>query len=230
MKEPVLQLSEQFPYDPEKILASSKGEAYVAIMLANGHIGVCSTLNKPVDTDPLLLTRPDLNRPDHRMLAIAFINAHQNYLTENTGSGDIFDQVDFGKMKHTVMVGYFPPLVEKFRKEGFSLTPFDLNGDYADLAPMSRMEEQLGEADCVIMSATTLVNSSFTDVVAKIRPGSSIYMLGPSTPLHPLFREQYNITGSFGMIFRPYDFEVLEIISQGMGTQSFSKKGNKVSL
>src|SRR5450759_63955 len=76
MKDPVLVLFEDFPYNTEKILASACGEAYVAIMLANGQIGVCSTLDKTVETDPLLLTSPDLKRMDHRMLVTAYANAH----------------------------------------------------------------------------------------------------------------------------------------------------------
>lgn len=230
MKDPVLVLFEDFPYNTEKILASSCGEAYVAIMLANGRIGVCSTLDKTVDADPLLLTSPDLKRMDHRMLVTAYANAHTNYIQENLGSGDIFDQVDFARKKNVVMVGYFPPLVEKFRKDGISLTTFDHGKDYPDLTPMSQLGEKLGQSDCVIITATTLINATFTEVVAQIKPGSEIYLLGPSTPLHPGIRQQYKITGLFGMVFKPYDFEVLEFISKGMGTQSFSKKGKKVSL
>ena len=43
-------------------------------------------------------------------------------------------------------------------------------------------------------------------------------------------KKQYHITRLFGMIFKPYDFEILEMISQGLGTPSFSKKSKKVSL
>ena len=230
MEDPVSLLLENFPYDPGKILASACGEVYVSIMLANGQIGVCSTLGKPVETDPLLLTGPDLKRPDHRMLVIAYANAHINYVQENLGSGDIFDQVDFSKKNRTVMVGYFPPLVEKFRKQGLSLTVFDQDKDYPDLTPIDQLGEKLGQSDCFIITATTLINSTFTDIISQITPGSDIFMLGPSTPLYPPIRSQYNLAGQFGMLFKPYDFEVLEMISKGMGTPSFSKKGKKVSL
>ena len=230
MKDPVSVLFEEFPYDAGKILASACGEAYVAIMLANGQIGVCSALNQPVETDPLLLTKPDLKRPDHRMLIVAYANAHVNYIQENLGTGDIFDQVDFGKKTNTVMVGYFPPLVEKFRKEGFPFTTFDQHKDYPELTPLSEMDGKLGESDCVIITSTTLINATFTNLIGKIRPGTDVLMLGPSTPLHKAFRDQHSVTRLFGMTFRPYDFEVLEIISTGLGTQSFSKRGKKVSL
>lgn len=230
MKDPVSVLYEAYPYDTGKILATSSGEAYVAIMLANGNTGVCSTINHAVETDPMLLGRPDLKRMDHRMLVMAYANAHSNYARENLGSGDIFDVVDFARKTSTVMVGYFPPLVEKFRKGNLALTAFDQQKDYPDLAPFSRLDEMLGQSDCVIITSTTLINSTFTGIIAKINPDAEIFMLGPSTPLYPPLKEEYHITRQFGMTFRPYDFEVLEIISKGMGTQSFSKKGKKVSL
>ena len=230
MQDPVSVLYQNFPYDAGKILATACGEAYVAIMLSNGQIGVCSTLANPVDTDPLLLVRPDLKRVDHRMLVTAYANAHVNYIQAGLGSGDIFDQIDFSTKKNTVMVGYFPPLVEKFRQDGLPLNAFDQHKNYPDLTPIEQLDEKLNLADCVIITASALVNSTLSEVFQKVRPDSETYLLGPSTPLFPLIRDQYKISRLFGMIFKPYDFEVLEIISQGMGTRSFSKKGKKVSL
>lgn len=230
MKDPVAILFEGYPYDSGKILASACGNAYVAIMLANGQIGVCSTLNKSVETDPLLLVKPDLTRLDHRMLVIAYANAHVNYLQDNLGSGDIFEVVNFSKRNHTVMVGYFPPLVEKFRKDGLALTVFDQQKDYPDLTPAEQLGEKLGQSDCVIITSTTLINSTLADVLPQIKSGSEIYVLGPSAPLYPVIKQEYNITSLFGMIFNLYDFQVLNIISTGLGTQSFSRKGKKVTL
>jgi uncharacterized protein (DUF4213/DUF364 family) len=230
MKDPISILLDDFPYDAGKILASACGDAYVAIMLANGQIGVCSTLNQPVDTDPLTLTMPDLNRMDHRKLVMAFANAHINYMQENLGSGDIFDRVDFSKSKHTVMVGYFPPLVEKFRNGGLPLSVFDQQKDYPDLTPLSQLKENLDQAGSVILTSTSLINSTFLEIIPQINQGPDIYLLGPSTPLYPVIKEQFNVTCLFGMVFKPYDFEILEIISKGLGTQSFSQKSKKVSL
>lgn len=230
MEDPVDVLSEGFPFDTGNILATACGEMYVAIMLANGHIGVCSTLGAPVETDPLLMTRPDLKRMDHRMLSVAYANAHINYRHDELGTGDIFDQVDFSRKKNTVMVGYFPPLVEKFRENGFSLSAFDQHKEYPDLTPLSLLGEKLSQSDCVIITSTTLINSTFAAVIAQVKPGCDIFLLGPSTPLYEIIKKQYNITGMFGMIFKPYDFEVLDSIGKGMGTRSFSKKGKKVSL
>ncbi len=230
MKDPVTLLYETYPFDAEKILASACGEAYVAVMLASGRIGVCSTLGKPIETDPLVLTSPDLKNRDHRMLVTAYANAHINYEIENPIPGDIFEQVDFASKKSTVMIGYFPPLVEKFRKDGITLFSFDQLKDYPDLTPQSQLEEKLSKADCVIISATALINSTFTEIINQVKPGSDIFMLGPSTPLYSGLISEYRVSKLFGMTFRLFDFEVLGLIGKGMGTQSFSKKSYKVSL
>ncbi len=223
-------LFEAFPYDAGKVLASACGEAYVAIMLASGRIGVCSTLGKPIETDPLQLTSPDLKNREHRMLVTAYANAHVNYEHANLGSGDIFERVDFASKRNTVMIGYFPPLVDKFRRDGITLFPFDQLKSYPDLVPQSLMGEKLSQTDCVVISATSLINSTFTEIISQVNPGSEIYLLGPSTPLFEDLLSDYRITKLFGMTFRLFDFEVLGLIGKGMGTQSFSKKSFKVSL
>jgi uncharacterized protein (DUF4213/DUF364 family) len=230
MKDPVSVLLENFPYDAGKILASSCGKAYVSIMLANGQIGVCSTADQPVETDPLLLKTPDLTRADHRMLVTAYSNAHINYNHESYTTGDIFDQVDFNGNSNTVMIGYFPPLVDKFKKAGLPLTVFDQIRDYPELTPVSQLPGFLKSADSVILTASSMVNSTFTDILASIKPGAAVFLLGPSTPLYPMIKGEFSITGLFGMVFKPYDFELLEIIGRGLGTRAFSKKSKKVSL
>ena len=230
MKDPLNILSDRYPYNPDKILASACGDAYVAIMLTSGHIGVCSTLGKPVETDPLQMTRPSLNKPDHRILMTAFANAHANYQKADYANGDIFEQVDFSRRTHIVLVGYFPPLVEKFQNENIPVSVFDLEKDYSGLTDLSLKDEKLVEADCVIITATTLINSTLSGILAKINGECETYLLGPSTPLFPELMSEFNLTGMFGMIFKPYDFGLLEMITSGMGTRSFSKKGKKVSL
>jgi uncharacterized protein (DUF4213/DUF364 family) len=230
MKDPLSALYESYPYNPEEILATAVGSAYVAIMLTTGEIGVCSTLNKPVTTDPLTLYDPDLNKHDHRVLITAFINAHANYKDFGFGQGDIFDQIDFSKKSNIVMIGFFPPLVQKFQGNGISFNVFDQQKEGSVLTPASELEENLGKSDCIILTSTTITNLSFSGIISMANEQSITYLLGPSTPMHSIFKDQFNITQLFGMVFKPYDFEVLGIISKGFGTQSFSKKGKKVSL
>lgn len=230
MTDPIGWMSERYPYDPDKILACARGGIYTAIMLANGNIGVCATLGHPVDTDPISVFKTDLTRIDHRILVNAFYNANCNNIAEIKSSGDIFDIIDFSGTSNNVMVGYFPPLVEKFREAGIQVKIFDQSKDYPGLVPMNELIRRIPEADRIIITSTTLFNGSFEGIMHQKRTSADLFLLGPSTPLDPEFKKAFDITGLFGMIFEPYDFEVLEIIGKGHGTPSFSAKGKKVSL
>ncbi len=230
MTDPLVFLSERCPYDAGNILASVRGKKYFGIMLANGQIGVSSTLGITIEADPLLVTKSDLNRQDHRVFQLAYANAVLNYEQEYSLTGDIFELVQFGKDKPTVMIGYFPPLVEKFRGAGLPLKVFDLQQEYADLSPASELPSAAAAAGQVIISATSLINKTVFEILAHAKTKTDLYLLGPSTPLTDQMKKIFGFTHLFGMIFDPYEFAVLELIGQGLGTQSFSSKGKKVKL
>jgi hypothetical protein len=230
MVDPIEWMSDRYPYDPDRILACTRGSVYTALMLANGQIGVCATPGNPEDTDPVSIFQADLSRTDHRILVNAFYNAHCNCKTDMMKHGDIFELIDFSRTSKHVMIGYFPPLVEKFRKGGIPVSVFDHSKEFPDVFPAGEMSTLVPEAEKIIMTSTTIFNGSFSKILALKNPSSQLYLLGPSTPLDPDFKQEFGIAGLFGMIFEPYDFEVLKIIGQGHGTPSFSAKGKKVSL
>ena len=230
MTDPLVFLSERCPYNAGNILASVRGKMYFGIMLANGQIGVSSTLGITLETDALLVTKIDLNRQDHRIFQLAYANAVLNYEQEYPLTGDIFDLVQFGKDNPTVMIGYFPPLVEKFRSAGLPLKVFDLQKEHADLSGAAELPSATSAAGQVIISATSLINKSVSEILAYAKTKTDLYLLGPSTPLNEQMRKNFGFTHLFGMIFEPYEFAVMEMIGQGLGTQSFSSKGEKVKL
>jgi len=230
MNDPLLTLAEKYPYDPGRILASVRGKVYSAIMLSDGQVGVCATLGHVVEADPMLLHQPDLKRTDHRILVNAYFNASHNGWQKHDSTGDIFEVVDFRKTGNNLMVGYFPPLVEKFRAAGIPLKVFDLHNDFPDQSPIEELPGELPGAECLILTSTTLFNGTFTDIITRLDPMAEVYMLGPSTPLDPGLKSQHRIKRLFGMIFEPYDFEVLKKIGNGEGTRSFSTLGKKISL
>ena len=230
MTDPLIYLSGVCPYDPGKILATVRGDAYFAVMLSDGKIGVCSTLNGKSGSDPLQVTTIDLNLEDHRVFQLAYANAVLNYAQEYPQSGDIFDLVEFRKDLPAVMIGFFPPLVQKFRKAGLPLKIFDLRKKDPAILPIEELPESVGNARQVIITSSSLVNQSFTGILSHSSSGSDLYLLGPSTPLNEGFKTTFGIRRLFGMVFEPYEFAVLDRIGQGLGTQSFSTFGEKVSL
>lgn len=230
VSDPFPSMAAQYPYDPGRILAVARGLAYVAIMLDDGHIGVCATLGHQVETDPLTLRTPDYSRLEHRILCCAYFNASHNSHQHFESSGDIFEMVDFSGTSRTVMVGDFQPLVARFRAEKIPLKVYDLKETSDERAPIEEMPDALAKAERVIMTSTTIFNGTFTEVLSQIGASGEIFLLGPSTPLAIDLFGGMPIKRLCGMVFEPFDFNVLNLIAAGHGTRSFSPLANKVSL
>ena len=77
--DPLQYFANIFPFEKKKIKRYAIGEKYVGIMLNNGHIGVCSTLQNTVEdalmTDGIL----SLETLSHRIIYNAYVNAVVNY-------------------------------------------------------------------------------------------------------------------------------------------------------
>jgi len=230
MNDPLQYLSGKFPYSPASILATVRGSRYFAIMLKDGRIGVSATLGARLEADPLLIKVIDLSREDHRIYQLAFINANINSSSGYSASGDIFEMVDFSKSSLTAMVGYFPPLVRKFRDAGYNLKVFDLHHPYEDADPLEEFDQTIASAGTIIISATTLINNSLNKILSLSGKDATRFLLGPSTPLVDEFQAEYGFRHLFGMIFESYEFGVLDQIGKGEGTQKFGTFGKKVML
>lgn len=230
MEDPLVFLARECPWQPDRILATVKGTVYFGMMLSDGRVGVAATLGNTLESDPQKLRQPDLTRADERIYQLAYSNACLNYDLEGSEEGDIFDRVSFQGEAPTVMVGYFPPLVKKFRDSGLPLRAFDLHKEYEDAESMERLPEAISQAGRLILTATSLINGSAMEVMGQAPAAAPRYLLGPSTPLSKSFAEKYGFTALFGMVFEPYEFAVLDAIGQGLGTKSFSAFGKKVLI
>lgn len=202
------------------------GDKYVAAMNNNGQIGVCATLNVKVHQNHI--SNIDFSKAECRVVANAFINASLNYLSKPDGYGDIFDVVDFTRFANPVMIGYFGSLVQKLQGKGVSPVVFDIDQHDAPVLPMEKQHEYLTQADCVILTSTSLGNGTFGGIAKAVSPKCSIYMLGPSTPLHNLMFTIPQVKGLFGSIFPINNTETLNLIAQGYGTRGFMHTMQKV--
>ncbi len=230
MTDPLEYLAGICPFNPGRILATVRGDVYFAVMLSDGKIGVCYTLNGKPGTDPLQVKAIDLSLEDHRIFQLAYANAELNYAPEHLQSGDVFDLVEFRKDIPVVMIGHFKPLAEKLKNAGVPLKIFDLCKEHPEILPIEELPESASHAKQIILTSSSLVNQSFTKIRSYAGENADLYLLGPSTPLNVKFKATYQIRQLFGMVFEPFEFAVLDIIGQGFGTQSFSTFGKKVSL
>lgn len=202
------------------------GERYVAAMSLRGQIGVCATLN--IKIAPSDIKSFNLRKAQSRVVANAFVNAVLNYLVKPDGLGDIFDVVDFNCFNKVVMIGYFGSLVQKLQGKGINPLVFDIDQHDAPVLPMEKQHEYLKEADCVILTSTSLGNGTFNGIISTISSQCSIYMLGPSTPLDDLMFTIPQVKGLFGSIFPLNNAETLKLIAQGNDTRGFMHTMQKV--
>lgn len=230
MIEPLEFFFEKDGIDLQNINHIVHGEKYVAVVLKNGNIGVCATLDNYVNLDIKDLRIPDLTKIQHRIVLNAYFNAAYNYQNKYDTSIDIFDQINFKKYSNIVMVGFFRSLVEKFERENIELIIFDKAVEDDKLSNMSNQLEEISKAEALILSSTSVFNNTFLDLVNATNDNCDIYMLGPSTILNKEMYGYRNIKVLFGSVFEPNDINTLKIIQQGGGTKQFLPFMDKVFL
>jgi len=230
MTDPLILLKDTHGYDPGEIRKVNCGSKYLAVLLKNGNIGVCSTLNKVYYIDNSDIVSPGLVKVKHRILLNAYYCAKLNYLRKYNAEYDIFDKIKFNKYSFIVMTGYFGPLIKKFQKENIELHVFDKQIEHNTIVSMAKQAEYLSKADVLVLSATTIFNNSFCEQLENTNKDCDIYLLGPSSIMSEKILAYPGIKSIFGSVFNNNDLRVLEQIKLGGGTKSFSAFSKKVFL
>lgn len=92
-----------------------------------------------------------------------------------------------GADKTVAMVGHFP-FVHELRPRVGKLWVLEQNPQDGDL-PASSAPEIIPQADVVAITAMTLLNRTFDELIALCRPGVPVLVIGPTTPLSPILFE-----------------------------------------
>jgi uncharacterized protein (DUF4213/DUF364 family) len=230
MQEPIEYFFEKYGIDIQNIKDIICGEKYVAVILKNGKLGVCATLNNYVNVDKRELRFPDLKNNQHRIVLNAYFNATFNYQNKYDTKVDIFDEIDFKKYNSIVMIGFFQSLVKKFENEKIDLKIFDKAVQDEKLSDMSEQLKEVAKADALILSSTSVFNNTFLDLINATKDNCDIYTLGPSTILNNEMFQYRNVKFLFGSIFEPNDVNTMKIIHHGGGTKQFLPFMDKVFL
>jgi uncharacterized protein (DUF4213/DUF364 family) len=115
------------------------------------------------------------------------------------------------------MVGLFAPLVARIRATGAELTVIEKNSARMEILSDKDKKEALKSCHVAIITATTLLNSTFEGTTGLLDKPRAVVILGPSTPLVPdLFRDT-PVTHLGGAVVAD-SARVLQIISEGGGT------------
>ncbi len=227
MKDFLQSLYKQYGFDRNFVRQVASGKRYFAIELVNGNIGVCATLGTRISES--LPEFFDTGLESHRIILTAYYNALLNYRSENiVKAGDITEGVELRKYRRIHVIGKFDPVFERFRQMGIEFTFSDLREPEHPQNQLQHQKTLVQKADCLILSATTVYNGTFEELV-ELSPNSDKFLLGPSSVLSPELCH-WGIKGSFGVQFKPYDSRVLGLIAMDYGTRYFLKRGEKVAM
>ncbi len=220
------------------------GLGYSAVVLDDGRAGVAYTLRDSSDECCWILQeagslkgrrvedifRQSLNGPPlWRSIGVATLNALAPDGDFSESEGDILDFLQAGEDDRVGMVGYFGPLMklEHRVKELLVLEEKALGGDRT--LPAHRAPHILPACSVVILTAVSVVNGTFDQLVGLCKGAREIALLGPSTPMFPHVFSPYGLTLLGGI--RIVDTQgLLQVISEGGGTRHFGKTVRKVTL
>ncbi len=106
----------------------------------------------------------------------AWVDLHSKEVLARLGAG-----------RKVALVGHFP-FVDELRPRVGQLWVLEQNPQGDDL-PASAAPEIIPQADVLALTAMTLLNRTFDDLMALRRPGAPTLVAGPSTPLSPVMFE-----------------------------------------
>jgi len=227
------------------------GLAYTGVLLSEDYGGVactplyefsgCPSLGftdtlKGKSADEILELTPSEN-PLEAAVGIATVNALSHMLgdlePENFPASDI-DILDLIKPEDSVaMVGYFSPLIPKILKITDKLTVLEkreIEAAKTRTLPSEKAREILPCSDVIILSASTLANRTFNELLALRGGAREVILLGPSSPLYPKPFFEQGVTAVMGTrILNP--LTMLTVVSEAGGTKKLHQCcGQKVAF
>lgn len=227
------------------------GLAYTGVLLSDGYGGVactplyefscCPTMDFPYTlkdrTADCILELALSENPLEAAVGIATANALSHMLYElklknfPVSNVDILDLLK--RDDNVAMVGYFGPLVPKILKITSKLTVLEkreIEAAEVRTLPSEKSREILPTSDVIILSASTLANRTFDELLSLRGAAREVILLGPSAPLYPAPFFERGITAIMGTrIFDP--LTMLIIVSEAGGTRKLHQYcGEKVAL
>ena len=155
-------------------------------------------------------------------LEIAIGLATANALIEPPSPDTVDDReatsyLDLQSGAKVAMVGLFAPLVARIRATGAELTIIERNPARMEILGDKEQKDALKSCDVAIITATTLLNSTFEETINNLGAASSVIVMGPSTPLMLEIFSQTPVTHLGGAVVAD-SARVMQIISEGGGT------------
>ena len=223
----------------------SLGLGYTAVATSEGGIGIaytyfenkksCMVLNEAIDYEGrqagALLEKIKSENTIERSMALALVNA-LNYedalkLPEDKNNTILFKKFNIQPDTNVAMVGYFGPLVNRFKEKNIPLEILDTS---RGLGNRQDFNKKLGSwTDVLLLTSTSILNNTAEEILAHNHEKVKTAMLGPSTPMVAKVFEHLPVQMLAGTV--PIEKEdILKAIRHGMGTPVLHKFSRKSYL
>jgi hypothetical protein len=211
------------------------GLGYIAVLLEGKRLGLAALLQADLPTNCTAVREAGGLAGEKASHLLNLLSAGQNPLEKALGLatanailsvGQPADNQDaIGLMNLTpsdrvVMVGLFPPLIPKIQNSGAALTVIERNPARLAPVPPKAQQEALKECTVAIITATTLLNGTFENIInalTSLTTPRHVALLGPSTPLYPDAFTDTPVNHLGGAIARDR-WKILRVVSEGGGT------------
>ncbi|MBP1779423.1 MAG: hypothetical protein H6Q86_5434 [candidate division NC10 bacterium] len=222
------------------------GLGYIAVLTDTEGAGVAYTPREDLDhgCSPLREARPlggrrvsdllpylESRTPIERAIGLAAANALiAARPAAPVAGGDILGALALHTADRVGMVGCFAPLIAPLQAQVTSLTIFERSGGWTvGVQPAERALDLLPTCTVALITSTALITESLDALLEAAAGCREVTLLGPSTPLLPEVFEDTPVTWLSGIrIENPA--RVLQIVSEGGGTRTFSPYVQKVNV
>jgi uncharacterized protein len=140
-------------------------------------------------------------------------------LGSDLNAEDVIAQLGAGR--RVVLVGHFP-FVPRLRERVGDLTVLEQVPRGDDL-PASAARSVIPAAEVLAVTATALINHTLEDLLALRRPGATVLVLGPSTPLSPILFD-HGVDALSGSVVEDID-RVVRAVSEGANFRQLHRQG-----
>lgn len=163
-------------------------------------------------------------------IGLAAVNAVLNGPERAYDKGNVLRELSVERGETFGMIGNFRPILSEIKTMTDNIYVFELNvPEGSGFYPESAIPRYLPGCDVVVITATTIINHTFDNVVSFCKHAKKVCLVGPSTPLCPEILGRHGITLLAGSIVKVPE-KVLEVVSQGGGTSSMKPYVDQVLL
>jgi len=161
-------------------------------------------------------------------VGLSVINAVLNNQFHESESGNVVKAIEMCKDETFGMVGDFEPILSFVRKQTEKIYVFERIAQEKDgLYPDKDIPRYLPDCDVIVITGTSIINNTIDDVLPFCSKAREVFIVGPSTTLHPESFMKYNVTLLAGTVVTDPE-KMMRIISQGGGTMQMKPASKHV--